>query len=265
MYFGFDDVSIRYGRNTVLEHVTMDIPRGKVVTVIGKNGCGKSSLLKTVYRAVKPCSGQVVFEGKPLCEYGSRQISRRIAYLPQVHFSPPDINVRTLVSYGRYPHMRFGKGLSEQDRQIIDSTLEFTGLSDMAERSVCTLSGGERQRAWLAMSICQQPEILILDEPTTYLDISYQVEVLEVIRRLNEKRGTTILMVLHDINLAARFSDFMYALKGGGIHASGEPSHMVSARILSDVFEINARILDDTDNGCPFFIPLNHLKSEDTK
>ena len=182
-----------------------------------------------------------------------------------MHYSPPDINVRTLVSYGRYPHMRFGKGLSEQDRQIIDRTLEFTGLSDMAGRSVSTLSGGERQRAWLAMSVCQQPEILILDEPTTYLDISYQVEVLEVIRRLNEKSGTTILMVLHDINLAARFSDLMYALKDGKIHSCGEPAQMVSTGILSDVFEINARILDDTDNGCPFFIPLNHLKSEDAK
>ncbi|MGP1508607.1 MAG: ABC transporter ATP-binding protein [Sphaerochaeta sp.] len=261
MYFGFDDVSVDYGKNHVLEHVSMEIPRGGIVTIIGKNGCGKSSLLKTVFRAVKPSSGRVLYNGRPVGEYGAREISRKIAYLPQIHFSPPDINVRTLVSYGRYPHMRFGKGLSQKDKEAIDMALDFTSLSDMAERGMMTLSGGERQRAWLAMSICQQPEILILDEPTTYLDISYQVEVLEVIKRLNRQSGVTIVMVLHDINLAARFSTYMYALKDRGIYAQGTPSEMVTHKLLSEVFDVCSRILRDSDNGCPFFIPLNHIQS----
>lgn len=209
MYFGFRNMTIDFHGKTVLAGVTLDIPRGKVVTIIGQNGCGKSSLLKTVSKAVTPRMGEVIYNDKPLKSYPPKQIAQHIAYLAQVHVSPPDIDVRTLVSYGRYPYLKLGRHLTAEDGRIIDETLRLTGLTALQHRTLRTLSGGERQRAWIAMTVCQQPEILILDEPTTYLDISYQMEVLELVRRLNREMGMTIVMVLHDLNMAARYSDMI--------------------------------------------------------
>jgi iron complex transport system ATP-binding protein len=257
MYFGFKDISIKYGKKQVISNVNIDFPKGKIITLIGKNGCGKSSLLKTISHAVTPCNGCVIFEDKPICKYKSKEIAKKIAYLPQVHFSPPDIDVRTLVSYGRYPHGKFGKGLTMEDKKIIDETLAFTGLTDLQFQTLSTLSGGERQRAWIAMAICQRTEILILDEPTTYLDISYQVEVLEIVQKLNRQFGTTIIMVLHDLNLAARYSDKLYVIKNCGIHSEGCPKEIITSENLYEVFEINAEIFEDKINDCPYFIPLN--------
>lgn len=257
MYFGFKDISIKYGKKQVLSNVSIDFPKGRIVTLIGKNGCGKSSLLKTVSHAITPCNGCVIYEDKALCKYKAKDIAKKIAYLPQVHYSPPDIDVRTLVSYGRYPHSKFGKGMTMEDKNIVDETLEFTGLTALQYQTLSTLSGGERQRAWIAMSICQKPEILILDEPTTYLDISYQVEVLELVRKLNQQFGTTIIMVLHDLNLAARYSDKLYAIKNQGIYAEGCPKEILTCKNLHDVFEIDAEIFEDKINDCPYFIPLN--------
>lgn len=263
MYFGFQDITIKYGKKTVLSDITIDFPKGKIVTLIGKNGCGKSSLLKTVSRAVTPCSGCVVYGDQPIRCYKSKEIAQKIAYLPQVHFSPPDIDVRTLVSYGRYPHSKFGKGLTLADKEVIDRTLAFTGLDGLQFRILSTLSGGERQRAWIAMAICQQPEILILDEPTTYLDISYQVEVLELVQKLNEQLGMTIIMVLHDLNLAARYSDLLYAIKDTSLFAEGCPKEILTAELLHDVFEIDAEVFEDTINRCPYFIPLKTTFRQD--
>lgn len=255
MYFGFKDISITYGKKQVLSNVNIDFPKGKIITLIGKNGCGKSSLLKTISHAVAPCSGCVIYENKPLSKYRSKEIAKKIAYLPQVHFSPPDIDVRTLVSYGRYPHTKFGKGMTLEDKQIVEETLKFTGLEKLQNQILSTLSGGERQRAWIAMAICQKPEILILDEPTTYLDISYQVEVLELVKKLNTEFGLTIIMVLHDLNLAARYSDKLYIIKDNGVYKEGYPKDIITTKNLYDVFEIEAEIFEDKINQCPFFIP----------
>ena len=257
MYFGFKDVTIVFRGRTVLDNVTMDIPRGKVVTIIGQNGCGKSSLLKTVSKAVVPKRGQVIYNDKPINAYGPKTIAQHIAYLAQVHTSPPDIDVRTLVSYGRYPYLRLGRRLSADDGRIIDDTLRMTGLEGLAHRTLRTLSGGERQRAWIAMTVCQQPEILILDEPTTYLDISYQMEVLELVRRLNDMMGMTIVMVLHDLNMAARYSDMLYVIRDGGIYASGTPQEVICDEMLRTIFHIKADIARDAAHDCPYFIPLN--------
>lgn len=174
---------------------------------------GKSSLLKTISKAVTPRNGQIIYQDKKLSQYPPKILAQKIAYLAQVHTSPPDIDVRTLVSYGRYPHSKFGRGLTARDGEVIDKALSLTGLESLQNQILSTLSGGERQRAWIAMTICQEPEILVLDEPTTYLDISYQVEVLELVRKLNRELGITIIMVLHDLNLAARYSDRLYAIK----------------------------------------------------
>ena len=183
MYFGFRDVQVRYSKKEILHGLTLEIPRGKVVTLIGQNGCGKSTLLKTVSKAVTPKAGEVVYRDRKLSAYPPKQLAQKIAYLAQVHESPPDIDVRTLVSYGRFPYSRFGRGMTAVDGEIIDRALALTGLTHLGDRILATLSGGERQRAWIAMTIAQEPEILILDEPTTYLDVSYQVEVLELVRR----------------------------------------------------------------------------------
>lgn len=255
MYFGFRGMTISFKSRVVVENVTIDIPKGKIVTIIGQNGCGKSSMLKTVSRAVTPKDGCVVYNDRPLCSYNPGKLARHIAYLAQVHSSPPDIDVRTLVSYGRYPYTKGGHRMTGEDAKIIDETLNVTGLAHLQHRTLRTLSGGERQRAWIAMTVCQQPEILILDEPTTYLDISYQMEVLELVRRLNRELGMTIVMVLHDLNMAARYSDYMYAISGGRVHSHGTPDEVLCERTLREIFRIDARIIRDTENDCPCFIP----------
>lgn len=255
MYFGFREVSISYGKRAVLEHVDMEFERGSVTAIIGPNGCGKSSLLKTVPRVVTPKSGSPIYQDRPIRDYPPRELAKRIAYLPQVHMSPQDIDIRTLVSYGRYPYKRFGSGLTAADRDIIDETLELTGLSHMGDRLLNDLSGGEKQRAWIAMTICQQPEILLLDEPITYLDIGYQVEVLELIRALRERLNITIVMVLHDMNFTARYADRVYVLKDREVCAHGSPDDIMNRENMREVFHINAQILRDEKNGCPVIIP----------
>ncbi len=256
MYFGFRGITIRFGKKTVLEDVSLEIPKGKIVSLIGQNGCGKSSLLKTISKAVTPRSGSAVYRDKEIKRYPPKVLAQKIAYLAQVHTSPPDIDVRTLVSYGRYPYSKFGRGLTAQDGVIIDRAIEMTGLRGLQTQALSTLSGGERQRAWIAMAICQEPEILILDEPTTYLDISYQVEVLELVRKLNREMGITIVMVLHDLNLAARYSDCLIAIKNSRICASGTPREVLTEENLERIFEIEAQVFEDARHGCPWFIPI---------
>lgn len=262
MYFGFEHITVEYGKKTVLRDLSLEVPRGKIVTLIGQNGCGKSSLLKTISRAVTQKSGRVVYDGKPIGAYPPKKLAQKIAYLAQVHTSPPDIDVRTLVSYGRYPYTVFGRGMTKADAAIIDRALAMTGLTELQNQTLATLSGGERQRAWIAMNVAQEPEILILDEPTTYLDIGYQVEVLELVRQLNRTLGITILMVLHDLNLAARYSDLLFAIRDGGLYAAGTPDEMLTTEHLRDIFGIDAKIIRDEEHHCPFFIPNKSLKGD---
>lgn len=255
MYFGFKDVTIKYGKSLVVEDVNIEFPKGKTTTIIGSNGCGKSSLLKTIPRVVVPERGEVFFSDKPIRKYNPKELAKRIAYLPQVHQSPSDIDVKTLVSYGRYPHKKFTGGLTKHDRAVIDETIELTGLTHLSNRVLTTLSGGERQRAWIAMIICQQPEILVLDEPITYLDIGYQLEVMEMIKSLGEQLNITIVMVLHDINLAARYSHHLISIENHHVHIQDSPRAMMNEENLNKIFRIGAQIHEDSKNNCPFIIP----------
>ena len=264
MYFGFDDITAGYGKKSVLQNLSIDVPRGSFVTLIGQNGCGKSTLLKTVTRTVIPTSGRVILEDRCISEYPKKKLARKIAYLVQTHVSPPDIDVRTLVSYGRYPYMRFGRSLTREDNDIIDRALAVTGLCQLKSRAVATLSGGELQRARIAMTVAQQAEILILDEPTTHLDIGYRIEVLELLKKLNRTMNITVLMALHDLDLAARYSDILYIIKDGGVYASGTPDYVITKNNLRDVFGIEARILRDAEHDCPYFIP-NRLTKGDAQ
>jgi len=255
MYFGFENISIAYGKKQILNNVSMEFEKGKITTIIGPNGCGKSSLLKTIPRTVQPSTGRVIFQERNIRDYAPRELAKMIAYLPQIHTSPSDISIRTLVSYGRYPYKKFGAGLSSEDKRIVDETLELTGLSHLSDRMLDKLSGGEKQRAWIAMTICQQPQVLLLDEPITYLDVGYQVEVLELIRELGQRLKITIVMVLHDMNFTARYSDRIYVLKDQRVHNYGEPEQIIERENLKQVFSIDSQIYHDDKNACPIIIP----------
>jgi len=255
MYFGFQNISISYGKQSILENITMEFERGKLTTVIGPNGCGKSSLLKTVSRTVSPSKGNVIFRDKPIQAYAPKELAKKIAYLPQIHTSPKDIDIWTLVSYGRYPYKKFGSGLTAEDSRVINEALSLTGLKSMENRLLNNLSGGEQQRAWIAMTICQQPEILLLDEPTTYLEVGYQVEVLELVRDLGKRLDITIVMVLHDMNFTARYSDYVYILKDGGVYGYGSPGEIIEREKIKEVFHIDSQVIFDQKNDCPFIIP----------
>ncbi len=255
MYFGFKNIFIKYGNKEVIKDITIDFPEGKIITVIGPNGCGKSSILRTLSKAVKPSSGGAYYLGKSIKKYKNKELAKKIAILPQIHNSPPDIDVRTLISYGRYPYTSFNSRLTKEDWDIVEETMKATGVSHLADQKIGTLSGGERQRAWIAMTVCQQPEILVLDEPTTYLDINHQIEVLELVKELNQKLNITIIMVLHDLNLATRYSDYLYAVKDGVIYDKGESRDVINSKLLKDVFSLEVNMYEDEVNDCPYFIP----------
>lgn len=249
------NLEIRYGDKIAVKDANIQIYDGEIVTIIGPNGSGKSTLIKAMSRCLKPKNGEILLDGMNINKIPTKVISRKMAILPQVKNVSGDITVETLVSYGRYPHLNFGQRLKKHDYDAIDWAIEKTGLMDIKTQNVITLSGGERQRAWIAMALAQKPEILILDEPTTFLDISYQLEVLELVKELNQSLGITVVMVLHDLNQAARYSDNIYVLNEGQICKYGEPSNIINPELLKDIFRIEAHVYEDKVNSCPYFIP----------
>ena len=250
-----ENLNVNYGDKKIIRNINFKIESGKIVTVIGPNGSGKSTLIKVISRCVKPLGGNIYLDNEDIYKINSREIARKLAVLPQVKNVSSDISVDELVSYGRFPHLKFGKRLSREDHEIVDWALYKTGLVDLRKRFVITLSGGERQRAWIAMSLAQKPKILLLDEPTTYLDISYQLEVLELVKDLNKTLGITVAMVLHDLNQAARYSDKILVINNGELCDFGTPDKIIKKCMLKDIFRIDADIYDDKINDCPYFIP----------
>lgn len=250
-----ENLSISYGKKNVVKDVSFEVKDGEIVCIIGPNGSGKSTILKAISRCIKPIEGRVLLDGVDIRKISTKDTAKKIAILPQIKSAPPDIKVKELISYGRYPHIKFGKGLKNNDKEIISWAIEKIGLFDMKERAVETLSGGERQRAWIAMTLCQKPQILIMDEPTTYLDIQYQIETLELIRELNKKLKITIIMVLHDLNQAARYADRVLVINKGRLWAFGKSKDVLDKRLFKDVFNINVDIYKDEVNKCPYIIP----------
>ncbi|AJY48005.1 iron-hydroxamate transporter ATP-binding subunit [Martelella endophytica] len=235
----------------LLSGISIDFPQGVVSALVGHNGSGKSTLLKLLARQQQPSGGSIVFDGEPLQAIGARDFARRVAYLAQDTSSATGMSVRELVACGRYPwHGAVGR-FSDNDREKVETALAMAGLEAMAERMVDTLSGGERQRAWIAMLIAQDSRCLLLDEPTSALDIAHQIEVLSLIRRLSHDNGLSVIVVLHDINMAARFCDHIYALKGGKLVADGRPDTFLNAETLRAIYGVEMGVIPHPDSAMP--------------
>ena len=252
-----------YDTTVIIDRLDLSIEPHKVTALIGANGCGKSTLLKTICRLQPALGGQVLLDGASIHETDTRELAKKIAILPQHPTAPAGLTVRELVSYGRAPHRsRLFSRTTAEDARIIDWALRETDMTDFASRRLDTLSGGQRQRAWIAMAIAQDTEIFFLDEPTSFLDVAHQMEVLLLVRHLNETYGKTIVMVIHDLNEAARFSDRLLAMREGRILYAGTPEEVLTVPMLGNVFGIDAEIITDPRTGRPFAIPYAREKEE---
>lgn len=235
-------LAVAYEDALIIEDMNISIPKGKFSIIIGANGCGKSTLLKTIARIVKPRSGEVFINNKNIKDQKPKKIAKQVAVLPQSPVCPSGLTVRELIGYGRFPHQKAIGGFTAHDKQVIDWALEETGLKDLADRPVESLSGGQRQRAWIAMTLAQETEIILLDEPTTYLDMSYQLEILLLLQRLNKERNITIVTVLHELNNACRFADNIIGMKRGKIICEGLPKDVITKEVLKEIYGIDANL-----------------------
>ncbi len=243
-----------YEKHTVYQNLQVSFPKGKVTTIIGPNGCGKSTLLKTIGRMIKPSKGHVLLDGKDIHQMKTRDVSKQLTVLSQNPTAPDELKVEELVGYGRYPHRQRMGGLTKTDKDMIEWALEQTGLLQFREREIGSLSGGQRQKVWLALALAQETDVLLLDEPTTFLDLSHQIEVLQTVQQLNQQEDRTVVMVLHDINHAARFSDHIIAMRDGKILAEGKPAEVMTEDVLREIFDIEARVIEDPQDGVPVCI-----------
>lgn len=252
-----------YDKKIIINDIDVVIPNNKISVIIGANACGKSTLLKTLARLIKPVSGEIVLDGKQISTIPPKQLAQVLGLLPQSPVVPEGITVSDLVSRGRFPYQTFLKGMSKKDYAAVEEALEIMGITELANRSVDELSGGQRQRVWIAMALAQQTDILLLDEPTTFLDITYQVEILDLLTDLNRKRGTTIVMVLHDINLSARYADYIFAVQKGKLISQGVPSEIVTEDLMKQVFGLDCVVIQDPVSGSPFIVPMGkyHVKT----
>ncbi|MFA5658007.1 MAG: ABC transporter ATP-binding protein [Oscillospiraceae bacterium] len=242
-----------YKNNSILENISFDIKKGKIYSIIGPNGCGKTTLIRAMSRNLKPESGEVLLNGSNIFKANTKLVAQKMAVLGQSNSGMSDISVRTLVQYGRFAHKKWWQGTEGQDVRIVDWAIEKTNMVQLQNRKINSLSGGERQRAWIAMAIAQKPKIMLLDEPTTYLDISHQLEIMELVKKLNKEDNITIVMVLHDMNHAARYSDELIVLQDKKIHTQGEPRKLLQSGVLEEVFSVDAEVLKDSEDSSPIF------------
>ncbi|OAB40105.1 ABC transporter ATP-binding protein [Paenibacillus glacialis] len=242
-----DRIAAGYLSTLIINDLSVSIPENKITTIIGPNGCGKSTLLKAISRVLKTKSGAVYLDGRAIHQLETKEVAKKMAILPQTAAAPEGLTVFELVSYGRFPHQRGFGSLKKEDYKYIYWALDVTGLNEFKDRPIEALSGGQRQRVWIAMALAQGTEILILDEPTTYLDLAHQLDILLLLQRLKEEEGRTIVMVLHDLNHASRFSDYMIAMKDGTLMMEGTPEEVMTCPNLENVFNIDASMAT-----CPF-------------
>lgn len=254
------DIHLAYDQKVIIDQLSCQLEPGRITTIIGSNGCGKSTLLKALTRILPVRSGQILLDGQSLAQLPTKEVAKKMALLPQVLEAAEGIRVYDLVSYGRFPHQSYLGSLSAQDRDKIDWAMEATKIADYAQLEVDSLSGGQRQRVWIAMALAQDTDTIFLDEPTTYLDMNHQLEVLELLQELNQESQKTIVMVLHDLNLAARFSDRLIAMKAGQIRHQGPVKELMTPEILREIFEIEAQIMPDSLTGSPILLSYQLLK-----
>ncbi|MDR1572450.1 MAG: ABC transporter ATP-binding protein [Clostridiales Family XIII bacterium] len=251
-----EGLSFAYGSLAVLRGVSFGIRRGKVTTLLGANACGKTTLLRLLCRDLLPASGRVLLDGGDIRHIRRRELARRAAIVHQKNSAPDDLTVKRLAAYGRLPHQSLFRGRTAEDERKIEWAMERAGVLDLAETPIGTLSGGQRQRAFIAMALAQDTDILFLDEPTTFLDVRYQIEILRLIRELNEAHGITVVMVLHDINQAAMYSDEVLGLLDGGLLVSGPPSEAISAESIDRLYGIRLDVREDRESGRKWVLPV---------
>ena len=254
------DLRIGYGERLIVKDLSLNIPDQKITAIIGSNGCGKSTLLKAITRIIPHQSGAVILDGEPIANENTKELAKKLAILPQTPESASGLTVGELVSYGRFPYQKGLGRLTKRDVEVIDWALEVTGTKAFMYRPVDALSGGQRQRVWIAMALAQDTEMIFLDEPTTYLDLAHQLEVLELLHRLNVEQRRTIVMVLHDLNQAARFADYMIALKDGQIVKAGDCEEVMQPDVLKKVFQIDAQIGRDPRTKKPVCLTYDLIK-----
>ena len=251
-----ENLTLGYADRTVIDGLDLLVPAGKVTAIVGANACGKSTLLRSMSRLLAPRTGRVILDGRDVHRMPAKQLARTLGLLPQSPIAPEGITVADLVGRGRHPHQGILSRWSRADDIAVADALEATETAALAERSVDELSGGQRQRVWIAMALAQQTDLLLLDEPTTFLDVSHQIEVLDLLTDLNSTRGTTIVMVLHDLNLAARYSDHLVALSAGRVHAQGSPAEVLTEEVVRTVFGLDSRVILDPTSGKPLMLPI---------
>lgn len=251
-----EGVTLGYGDRTIVDSLDLRVPAGRVTTIVGANACGKSTLLKAMARLLTPSSGQVLLDGKAIHRLPTKQVARVLGLLPQSPIAPDGIAVSDLVSRGRHPHQGALSRWTSADDAAVARALEATDVTHLADRPVDELSGGQRQRVWIAMALAQETDVLLLDEPTTFLDISHQIDVLDLLTDLNRERGTTVAMVLHDLNLAARYADHLVAMAQGQVIAAGDPGDVLTEDTVRRVFGLDSRVVPDPLTGRPMVIPI---------
>ena len=251
------DIKAGYGDKNILQSVNLHIPENKISVILGSNGSGKSTMLKTFCRLIAPTAGVVTLGDKPLSHLKSKDIAKSIGLLPQTSMAPEGIKVAELVSRGRYPHRKFMEPLSKEDYAAIEEAMKVMKITDLADYSIDELSGGQRQRVFIALALAQETDILFLDEPTTYLDIAYQIEILDLLKELNRKKGTTIAMVLHDINLSCKYADYLFAMKKGTLIKEGTPSEIITKETIKDIYGIDSVIISDPLTNDPIVVPIS--------
>ena len=250
-----NELSLAYDKERIIDRLDLVVPEGQITVLVGPNGCGKSTLLRGLSRLLAPESGAVLLDGRAIHRLPSKEVARRLGILPQNPVAPDGLTVRELAMQGRYPHQNWMQRWRPQDEQAVQNALALAQMTELAGRPLDTLSGGQRQRAWIAMTLAQETDILLLDEPTTFLDMAYQIDVLELLAELN-RQGRTVVMVLHDLNMACRYAHHLVALQAGQIVAQGPPSSVVTSALVRDVFGLSARIIPDPVSGTPLCIPV---------
>lgn len=249
------NLCLGYGHEEIINNVNLNIPKGKITIFIGSNGCGKSTLLRSFARLLKPNEGNILLDGQTLSRWSTKEVAKRLAILPQGPIAPEGLTVLQLVKHGRYPHQSWFQQFSEEDEKMVYKALEATQMQALSDRPIDSLSGGQRQRAWIAMVLAQGTDTILLDEPTTYLDMTHQIEILDLLYTLNRSENRTIVMVLHDLNLTCRYADHIIAVKNKKIYAEGSPKEVMSKELVNEVFQMQCEILKDPLYDTPMCIP----------